>query len=505
AGPNERRCVMRNALGYYGGLVVAAKYVLHDPVGSQGVEAETFFPALRHCVAVHPILSAAIAGAATEAPQFVRPKALDLRDHVEVLDPESLGVEDTDDIDSVTLVNERLKKALIQAHDQPFKDCETIPPWRIVVLPEPPWWGRSPGETFWVIFTYSHSHGDGKSGLAFHKAFLHGLQQSTDPTSDDRQDHLCTTPTVPLLPPIEEAADLAISWSYLLGPLLGAHLPGFISSWFNLRASVTPDPPDMWRGEPASYDPNNFRTGVELATFHDWIVAGAVAACRAHGTKLTALLHQLIICALSDNVPDGSTNFVAQTAVDLRRLIPALGDNDMAVCATGDYEMFPRSGLVETDYFGEGMWAATRKTSASLATCAGTLQDQPIGLLHYLSNYRAYMESKLGQPRDSSYELSNIMSFDPTPSRNVAETANEQQRRCEIGRVVFSQPANAVGSPISFNFVTREGGDLVVTLCWQLGALGVENEVEFARDVLERFNLDLAMIAADGHADPVTP
>ena len=42
------------------------------------------------------------------------------------------------------------------------------------------------------------------------------------------------------------------------------------------------------------------------------------------------------------------------------------------------------------------------------------LHDQPIGLLRYLKDIRGWIASQLGARRDSSYEVSNLVTFTPS-------------------------------------------------------------------------------------------
>ena len=213
---------------------------------------EAFFPALKHCIAIHPILSASLSGEATEAPKLVRPATLDLRNHVQIVDPASLGENSGDEI-------EQLKQVIAEDHDRPFPYEENIPPWKIIVLLVS---GQSEARErrFYILFSYSHSHGDGTSGLAFHKTFLQGLRISKHGDTDP----IYATPSLPLLPPLEQGVTLSISWSYRLKPLLFVYLPKFISKLLNLQASITPESPDSWRAQPYSYDAETFRTGLEI-------------------------------------------------------------------------------------------------------------------------------------------------------------------------------------------------------------------------------------------------
>ncbi|GAB7327941.1 hypothetical protein MBLNU13_g11711t1 [Cladosporium sp. NU13] len=91
-----------------------------------------------------------------------------------------------------------------------------------------------------VFFAYYHSHGDGKSGLAFHRSFLEGLQdkaavkQASDMFTSRRQTSM------------KEAGKLSLSWSPMLAPLLGVYLPVFLANMFGFRASATPPDDSIW-------------------------------------------------------------------------------------------------------------------------------------------------------------------------------------------------------------------------------------------------------------------
>ena len=480
AGRTERRCIMRQMLGYYRSLIVTALYTLRQPDAS-GINTETFFPVLKHCIAIHPILSASLSDEATEAPKFVRPATLDLRNHVQIVDPASPGENPEDEI-------EQLKQVIAEDHDRPFPYQENIPPWKIIVLPvsgQP----EARERRFYILFSYSHSHGDGTSGLAFHKTFLQGLRISKRGDTDP----IYATPSLPLLPPLEQGVTLSISWSYLLQPLLAVYLPKFISKLLNLQASIMPESPSSWRAQPYSYNAETFRAGLEIVIIDGETLKDVISACKANGTKMTGLIHQLIIRALSEVVPADTPagSFVAQTPLNLRRIMSGFTNDDMAVCTSADYELFPRyqkrgdSGLnaAELDSIvDEEMWAAARNTTARLAARASKAADQPVGLLQYLTHFRMWLVNQLGEQRDTSYELTNILVFDPlgdTGDSDVGTSASNW----ELRRILISQPAHALGSPISFNVATMKRGEMVFTLTWQIGVLDLENEGHSVKQV----------------------
>ncbi|KAL1637002.1 Alcohol acetyltransferase [Diplodia intermedia] len=528
AGTSERRCIMRHALGYYRGLIVAGRYTAPDgfPVHAK----ESFYPALKHCISTHPMLSAAIKGELTESPELIRPETMDLSNHVEITEPVV-----TTDSGSPHAELDAIKPLLCHAHDQQFPDTSRIPPWKIVVIPLTTNPAPTTPRAFYLLFTYSHSHGDGPSGLSFHRTLLSALRHPTQTaltsasTSLSAASPIYHPPATPaLLAPIERTVALPVSWPFLLLPVASSYLPSALlnsrlltSRHVLFRASVAPHRPDAWTALPTAYDPANFRTGAAFAVAPAPVVAGMLRRCRMHnGVKLTGALHGVVVRALSAALPPSppssssspsssspaAASFIAQTAIDLRRLMPRYGgehaDADprnwtasLGLCVSVAHHAFPRDdGAVEAlaaDGGEDVFWHRARETTRALAERASTLGDQPIGLLKYLRGFRTWLEGGVAVGREASYEVSNLMAFGPT------EPEGEGDGGWGLGRVVFSQPANATGAAVNFNVVTREGGELVVALTWQRGVLGVEggDEEAWAEGVCEGLERGMRALA----------
>jgi hypothetical protein len=417
---------------------------------------DTYLPALKHCVNSHPILSAAIRGHETESPIFVRPALLDLRQHIR-LSP-AIDAENEEQL---------LKRVVLNSHDTPFLPLNLHPPWRIDVVALS---SQDPKqERCFVAFTYSHSHGDGKSGLTFHRTLLDGLNEAHGHPTEN----IVHPPRTPLSQPVDDP--LRISWNYLLGPLLGTYLPSFITKALGMPTSITPVTSTTWTGAPILYNPNTSRTYIEIIYIDSETLRSALLTCRKHNTKLTAFIHQAILEALHRQFPDN--DFVSQTPIDLRQCLPGSRDNDMGVFASSTYNLTKRFTAREQEH--DPMLAAAKMTT-QFAASATSLQDQPVGLLGYIHNMRSWTLNQLGKKRDTSYELSNIMSFDPSTGGSLVKTWN-------VEKAIFSQPANVTGSPIAFNAVSIKDGGLVITATWQRGALGVDEEQSFVKDLCADF------------------
>ncbi|KAL4875040.1 hypothetical protein BJY04DRAFT_224429 [Aspergillus karnatakaensis] len=524
ASKSERRYITRHALDFYRCLIVGGLYTftststspLEPPTGKVRDsacdlrDAKTYIPALKHCINTHPSLATAVQDAETEKPIFVRRDRVDLRNHLEIVAPETqssdLRGDDGEDREGqIEKEKEMLKRTMQKAHDCVLKDVDSVPGWRVVVLPLPvsePSIAHSRDEPVgtvrrvYILFAYSHTHSDGRSGLNFHKTFLEGLRLN-EQACDDGYIYDTTASSSKTLPPaVEDVAALRITWLYLLLTLLGGHVPEFLRRWAGFSMPVATE--GTWIGEVMQYPeaPEQFRTGVEMLVAKKETMEAVLGVCRVKkGVKFTGLLNALVVRALSGALAGDSgadsivEDFIGQIVIDLRGLVGAYPADMMVNCVSAVYERSCRVANAKgTDLKNEtALWSAARETTQRLAVSAGTLVNQPIGLVAYLNEFRPWFLGKLGQKRDSSYEISNAVVFEP-PSASERE-------EWDIERMVFSQPANVTSCPLSFSVVTRKDGDMVLTLNWQVGVLGVDDEDAFAKDVLARIDGYLVEIA----------
>jgi hypothetical protein len=414
-----------------------------------------------------------ILNAGTETPEFATPTDLDLDKHLEVRNAE----------DNENLVEEEyLEKLLARISDEKFESLDSSPPWK-VVLTSLPCDKITGAARLLVLFTNYHSHGDGRSGLAFHNSFQQGLEGYISQDHEERGavDTIIKSPTTPSLSPIEEGGRMTLSWSYLLSPLLGTYLPKSVVSFLGLRDSWLSSETDIWRGEKTRFDPENHSTGLVLITIECDIKEKLLQRCRANKTTFTGLLQHLIARSLTSHEGGGITSsaFLAGVAIDMRHLFPdKYSAASMMNCVTGYNELIHSPSSPAEDWStnpSSEFWNACRKTSASLKLAASTLHNQPIGLLQYLKAFRPWTASLVGKERDMSFEISNLGSF---------KSPKERSSGIGMEKLVFSQPAKASGSLLDFNAVSVEGGSLVVSVTWQRGVLGVgggREEDDFVR------------------------
>ncbi|PBP27276.1 hypothetical protein BUE80_DR001554 [Diplocarpon rosae] len=462
ASPNERRCIVREYLGFYRALIVGGVFEFAESVDTKSVS--TYIHALRQCIDRHPQLSVTISNVENESPYYVFCPQLDLGQHIEILDHSNQGGES-----EIRAIQQALPSIL------DAKWPASVPAWKIIVLP------FSDRRCF-VGFSFSHAIGDGVSGLAFNRTFLDALQERYVMT-----DLTYKSTRKPFNQPFDTAKNLTISWSFLLKPLLGAYFPKWIAT---LCGGVQSLSPGTWTGVPIFYDPETYKTGVEILTIDANVVEDALKLCRMHGAKLTGLLHQLIISALSDCLPEPHMidSFSSGTAMNMRRQVNASND-DMGLFVSVDYQNFSLQKTGVNHASNKFSWDLAKSVTERLAVKSQQLHDQPIGLLRYLTSVHSWTLSKLGARREGSYELSNLANFRPLGSVD----------RCSVTVMLFCQPADVTGGPpLTFNVVSATGGPLTIAVSWQIGALGFgleREEVEFVKHICNHIRSSLARLS----------
>ena len=418
------------------------------------------------------------------------PKTLDLDTHLEIRKVD-------DDIPD----DKCIENLMVQIGDAQCMSVHTTPPWRVTLVPL-----RSEDSSeqsrLLVLYSNYHSHGDGRSGLAFHNSFHAGLMKHIGQANGHFEpiDSVCEPPTKPLLPPIEEGGKMTLSWSFLLSPLLGTYLPTSIASFLGIRTSWLNHEAGIWRGKKTTFDPANHTSGLFLLTIETTTMSKVLEQCRANGATFTGLLHHLISRSLValDGGAVTENAFNTGIAVDMRHLF---GDRysraSMMNCVTGYSELVVLDRSQETTDWAtnpsSNFWEAARKTSAGLKTASSTLHDQPIGLLQYLKDFRGWTTGQIGKEREMSYDISNLGDFDPASQEDNSVSA------ITVEKALFSQPGAAAGSLLNFNPVSVKGGPLAMTITWQLGVLDLaegDDETAFVRKVSSKLESLIREIAA---------
>ncbi|KAF2764199.1 hypothetical protein EJ03DRAFT_35204 [Teratosphaeria nubilosa] len=469
AGFAERRCIARDVLGHYGSIVLSAMYQCTKT--TNGIPKDDIIKALKQCIREHSSLSVILLAAEGERPQYARVASLDLNQHLHFLEPTGQD-------------EEAIKEMHDLAHHDRLPHMSKAPPWRVYIAPT--------GSGFWLVLSLSHSLGDGRSGYFFHSTFLKAMRSSHN-LDQDASLNLDFSSRKELAPPFELIRPTPISWSYLLPPFLSQYAPKFVSRMLGI---VTERPKDVWFG--ADERPELPRPGYVVRTYLRALMVSihttqqVLEACRRRQVRLTGLLGQVIARALSRALHARGKDYVKfkqVTAIDLRRCIPeATGTMGNYSSTASDTSIVSpiRSGTA-SDRLLDQDWEAACQVTEHLAQASSTLNNQPLSLLKYLTDFPSWILQKASTPAEHGFELSNVGVLD-------APDFDEGQQKWQIQDVVFSGSADCGGPALSICVAGTKGGRLSLMASWWPGMLGVEDEDAFAEDVLERIKLQLESI-----------
>lgn len=401
--------------------------------------------AVAQAILAHPILQVGIRDEHTKEPYFVHLPTLDLSQIVRWVD-----IDPAADNDSI------LCRVLEDRHSNLWPDLAHRPGYEVILLA--PKDSPSSGFTLDMVFSWHHALGDGTSGTIFHQTLLQALNDPSPVPSFSPTTHTLTLTPTPLLPSQESLFKFPLSWTFFLKTLWTEFAPSF------LRPAVeTP-----WTGAPITPDHNT--THIRLLTIPAATLTSLLREVKSHSVTLTPLIHILVLRSLSLRLPPSA--FTSSTPISLRRLLPPTGAVNprtaMGVYLAVQSHTFPSTTaqLLRSDPTNHNqLWSLTTQLSTSLKQKVSSLPaDDLVGLLPYITDPHKRWLGKVGQARETTWEVSN-----------VGAVEMEAEGGWRVDRMVFSQSGNVAGNAFGVNVAAVRGGELAVTLSWQEGI--VQGEV----------------------------
>lgn len=288
-----------------------------------------------------------------------------------------------------------------------------------------------------------------------------------------------------ILPALDRAGHMPISWAFLLSTLLVEYLPKPLARLLGITSTAEPA---AWLGAPVrppKPTPSELlRTNVRTTSIPNDIMQRVLTVCRSKHVRLTGLLGRLVARALAQTLRARGaehTKFLACTAMDLRR---ALGQGYGCIAnypsgITDVYDIPVPSDGKPLGVTAED-WDTARLTTEHLSRASISLSDHPIALLRYLTNIRSWVEQQAVARAENSFELSNLGVFG---GDLVAEDD------WDVEDMVFGQSADGTNGPMNFNVASTKQGSLNIVTTWWPGMLGVEDEGAFVDETLERIRV----------------
>ncbi|EAW08823.1 uncharacterized protein ACLA_097640 [Aspergillus clavatus NRRL 1] len=448
----EQYSTARHHIKFYLNVSVVATYTLPDTFNPP--VKDYVYKACEVLIGQHPILSAVPVGEDTKEPYFARLPQIDLEKSISFQDRAHVVPEgDESDAELEALVNVQ--------HNETF--APLLPFWRLCVLND-----TIHGRRFTAAFVYHHAIGDGTSGKAFHKAFLQALHDTGPSLSSGEVKQLVTPPQVPLLPSAEEALPPAVSIPFLVTTLFKEN----IWSWTD---------PGLWTGSEVIVP---LETQMRHIVFSEFTTSSLKDCCRQKNTTITAALQTSIARALFAHIPDSFTSVQCSGAMSIRRWLDQdiITDDSMGVWVQDYDETYYRDKVAGASF----PWDEAQRSRQTIEKVL-SLKGKNAGpnLLQYVSDIHQLFLSKVGKPRKSTFEVSNV--------GVLASKSGQDATKPQIGRMVFSQSASVTGNAIEVSAITGTDGCLVLSFSWQTHVV----DVNLMSAVMESVRTELICICSE--------
>lgn len=358
-------------------------------------------------------------------------------------------------------------------HDTKFKDLSTLPPWRVVIM-------RPQGQEYIdVVLSYHHALMDGTAGRLFHERVLTQLiNANANATSDGKFNTVLSFPQPPTMPvPQEECVPFSLAKMYMVKTLWNHFGPSFLRK----------KSPEVWSSAPTDFSVP-YVTRIRAVDVDAETVKALLQACRAHSTTITGLIHGLVLAALAKRVE--SNALCGTTPITLRPYAQPPPEK-LSVFITGHNVLFTEemTAQMRQEPTDAKIWAAAAHVRAKLGEKLAELpQNDVMGMMHHVKDWKAFFRAKDGKPREHSWEVSNV---------GVLK-APENEKHAII-RIMFTNGVMITGACLAFNTASVAGGPLTIGMSWQDTVVDEDMAQGIAGDLeqwLDRFKATGAFLDA---------
>ncbi|KAF9434593.1 hypothetical protein BGZ76_007765 [Entomortierella beljakovae] len=449
----ERYSLARGNAGTYYNVIVGTHLKLQSKDGQQLPKDSSHWVdlltgPLTWLIGKHPTLSVVIGDHLSPNPMFLRMPSVDLTKVIRVT-----SIDEPDDI----------AKVFEEEHAVPFDNSNfEVPLWRIVVA------HVKNGDSFYLLYVFQHTIGDGRSALSLTEQLVERLNieavelniaesKSSDPTT-------VISPNDPLPLPLEKRANCNPGlFTLIKGASMALLLPSFLKKAIESK---------YWSGEfDATLESHETRAGIWKLTKEE--TTQVIQAAKAHKTTVNSILVAASCFALkavfltkvgNDSKPTTTDDkFLFSTPVALRKLIsPPVAQQDQG-CYTSEWMTKDIQIDLNTEF-----WGLTTRYHQDIIKGTKTSRGvkgmlQHVGLLKYVPNHPGGWEEFLREQvtkeqhgRAATLTLSNIgKGWDQA-----------QDVPFKIQDTVFSQSSGIAAAAVTLGASTANS-ILTVTGTWQ--------------------------------------
>ncbi|KAI0483419.1 alcohol acetyltransferase-domain-containing protein [Xylaria cf. heliscus] len=466
-GNNEAYQLAMYMLDQYRGTSVCCRYEI--PLGLTGTESHsklknTVNDAIIRTIMKHPALQVGILGAQTKKAVWIQLGGLDMQHHIEWRY-----------IDQSPDIHQEIQGIIEAQLDTQFYELDKRPGWRVVPILN----GEEPS-ILSVIFTWNHPHADGISGKLFHIDLLDMLN-----TERPLDSHCILNggvlelprPLPEFIPSTEQLVKLPVSANFLMKAL-----------WEDSKPSIFRKRPEQADWAPICTSP--YKTRLCAFTISAETCSNITAACRAHKTTITGLLHALALLSLSLRIKErDAVAFESATPINLRRHLPAqhpkcpwlvpehtisnfvsLMSHKFNTSLTEQVRSHFQSthasenlspGLLDL------MWTVSSTVRGEIEQrLKRGLKNDAVGLMKYVPNWQEQLSNLARKPRQYSWLVTNLGVLNGKP--NLEKTSHKTQGDAwTIKGAQFSLSAETTSAAIMISPVTVVNEQLCVAGSWQ--------------------------------------
>jgi hypothetical protein len=455
--------------------------------------------AVAQTVLRHPLLHVGLAREDSKEPLWVHIHTVDLGCHVQFLCDDDHS--QSEEVFLQTVVQSQLNTR--------FPDLALRPGWRVAA------WRTRDANHLQVVFAWNHANFDGMSAKIFHRDLLRELNRPRPEEMARLLDEhrILSVPPVPnasFPPPQETVEKYSVSPGFLLSavwkelrPKAKAALPLAGSS---RKATPRTSTDATWAPVQPSLP---FKTLTSLSSVDNAALQAILAACRAHETTLTGLLHAIVLVSLASQLGENKAPaFSSITALDARHFT---APNPTAFPWFEPKSTMANYVTIASHEFDPGLVQAVRERMSrgvpppsaaskdkqgtsppdremedliwSIATRVrqeiqqkldkGTHNDNT-GLMKFVGDWRSQMKTHATKPRASVWNVSNIgvltngdgsLPNVATPDRNVSGGG------WALEQAVFALGGAVPGSVFEIGVISVRGKELCVVVSWQEGVV----------------------------------